>query len=281
MESMRWAFSAVLALAVFSGSAAAQDPPAWFEGVIVERNKVANIPKVILGSVIHTTLSATKIRRETSLQIAKLSTGKVGIIVDLDQKEATLYRSDLIDKYYCVIPLADLDKVLLQEKPEDFIGGREREYCRVFLPLMLRPYATETTKDAVTVQKRVCDRIVVTQGIRRWRIASCREIRVQEALVKAVYPRIPKEVTGYPLEIIGEVLRDQSDKVELPPWLRKALQTLDKIHDALSLQEITATEITPKKLPADAFSIEGGVKKLNSLEELDAKFPEGKTDFDD
>ena len=143
------------------------------------------------------------------------------------------------------------------------------------------PYTTEITKDAVTVQNRVCDRTVVTQGIRRWRIASCREIRVQEALVQAVYPRIPKEVTGYPLEIIGEVLRDQANKVDLPPWLRKAFETLDKIHDALSLQEITATEITPKKLPADAFSLEGGFKKLNSLEELDAKFPEGKKDFDD
>jgi hypothetical protein len=279
---VRWTIGVAVAVGLLSGSASAQDQPAWFEGVIVEQNKViAKVPKAILGTAVHTTLSATKIRRETSLQVAKMSTGKVGIIVDLDKKEATLYRSDLLNKYYCVIPLAELDKVQQQEKVEDFIGGRERGYSRVFLPLMLFAYEVETTKDAVKVQDRVCDRNVIDQGIRRWRIASCREIRVQEALVKVVYPRIPKEVTGYPLEIIGEVMRDRATKIDLPPWLKKAFETLDKVHDALSLQESTASEITPKKLPADAFTLDGSFKKVNSLEELDAKFPEGKKDFDD
>jgi hypothetical protein len=280
---MRWA-SVVVAVGVLSGSSAAQEPPGWFEGTIVERNKVvAKVPKALLGTAVHTTLSATRIRRETSLQVAKLSTGTSGIIVDLDQKEATLYRTDLLQKYYCTIALADLDKVVRAEKVEDFIGGRERGYSRVFLPLLMGAYEAETTKDAVTVLNRVCDRIIVSQGIRRWRIASCREIRVHEALVKAVYPRIPKEVTGYPLEIIGEVVRgsDPIDLTQFPPWLRKVVQNMDKINDALSLQESTATEITPKKLPADAFTLDGSFKKLNSLEELDAKFPEGKKDFDD
>ena len=278
---MTWALGIAVALGFPSGASSAQEQPAWFEGTIVERNKVANIPKAILGSVIHTTLSATKIRRETSIQLAKLSTGKSGIIVDLEKKEATLYRSDLLQKYYCTITLKELAAVTDRETVTDFIGGRERGYSRVFLPLLMFAYATETTKNAATVLERKCDRIIVTQGIRRWKISACPEIRVQEELVKSVYPRIPKEVTGYPLEIIGEVLRKAQQDLNIPPWLRKAFETMDRINDALSLQESTATEITPKKLPADAFTLEGSFKKLNTLEDLDAKFPEGKKDFDD
>ena len=278
---------ALFTMVVLSSLGAAQEKappaePAWFEGTIVQREKVANIPKAILGNVVHTTLSANKIRRETSLQLAKLSTGKQGIIVDLDKQEATVYRTDLLQKYYCTLPLKQLAALVDRETVTDFIGGRERGYSRVFLPLLMGAYAAETTKDAVTVLDRKCDRIVVTQAIRRWRIASCPEIRVREQLVNAVYPRIPKEVNGYPLEIICEVLRGPGlQDVTIPPWLRKAFETMDKINDALSLQESTAAEISPKKVPADAFTLDGSFKKLNTLEELDAKFPERKGDFDD
>ena len=279
----RWVLGVVIAMGVLSGSAPAQEPPAWFEGTINERVTFARIPNMVLSTAIRTTLSATRIRRETSLQVAKISTGTAGIIVDLDKKEAILYRSDLLQKFYCTLTLAELDTVLHREKLEDFIGGRERGYSRMFLPLMMYPYTVETTKDALTVQERLCDRNVVNQGIRRWRIASCREIRVPEALVHAAYPRIPKELTGYPLEIIGEVLRDPTkwQGIQIPPWLQKAFETLDKVNDALSLQEISASEIKPGKVPADAFTLDPSFKKLDTLEELDAKFPEGKRKFDD
>jgi hypothetical protein len=168
-----------------------------FEGVIRTTHRAAGLPV----QHITYTISPRKIRREQVEQAALLTsklTGGAdhqGMIVDLDKREVLIYRKYLSKRLAITLTFEEFDQRANSIYAEGlYATGQYR-----FFAYQPDKCTITNTPGAVTIEGLSCDRLVIDPVAII--IDHCRAIAVDRELLSRIEPRLPKEVTGFPLRI--------------------------------------------------------------------------------
>jgi hypothetical protein len=168
-----------------------------FEGVIRTTHRLAGLP---IRHVTYT-ISPRRIRREQVEQSAVLTsklTGDAdlqGMIVDLEKREVLIYRKYLSKKLAITLTFEEFD----ERANSIYIEGLYATDQYRFLAYEPDKYTITNTPDAVTIDGLSCDRLIIDPFAII--VDHCRAIVVDRELLSRIEPRLPKEVTGFPLRI--------------------------------------------------------------------------------
>ncbi|HOX05162.1 MAG TPA: hypothetical protein PK280_02080 [Planctomycetota bacterium] len=209
---------------------------------------------------------------------------RAGVVVDVERKEALLYRNRDDDRHFVRLDLEAYRRLLgahLTYEPLDTRHGFSTHFAD--LPRD-RKLAAVNQEEAVIVGGIICDHLAIVEDACFMTVDHSRQLKVDRGLLELTEAGMPSEVKWFPVKVVRAGrhqlgLAGQGAPAKIDELMRQAekgiTDALNSASKALS-RPLRVAAIAPGKAEASAFTLPANLKEVASYEEFEKKWAEAE-----